>query len=232
MKKSFLFTFVFLSVTTMLLAFGDTETRSLKSFEQLSVATGIEAIIEKGTTNSIKIDADGVDLDKVKTEVSGDRLTVKIENKWKIGWTSKRKVIVHITYTETLDDIEASSGASIYSEDILTGGELDLDASSGSRIDVEVDVQKLGGEVSSGATIKLSGRADRFTGEASSGSSLGSYDLAVDNADLDASSGSSVKVTVNDKIVANASSGASVKYKGNPSNTNIDKSSGGSVKRQ
>lgn len=220
------------SFATILLAFGDTETRSLKSFDELSVATGIEAIIEKGSENKIMIDAEGVELDRIKTEVSGDRLTVKIENKWKIGWTSKRKVKVYITYTETLNDIETSSGASLYSENILNGGNLDLDASSGSKIEVEVDADNLTAEVSSGATIDVAGRADTFSGESSSGSSLGSYDLNVNKAKLDASSGSSIKVTVKNNLTANASSGASVKYKGNPSNTDIDKSSGGSVRQQ
>jgi hypothetical protein len=231
MKKSILTTLILIITASLLSAFGDKETRSLKSFADINVSTGISATLERGTTNKIDIEVEGIELDKIETSVSNGRLVVKIENNWKLGWSRKRKVKVHITYTEELHKITSSSGSSIFSEETIESGELELEASSGSRLEVNIDTNKLNGESSSGSTLKVSGRATSIDVEASSGSSFGSYDLVSDNADLQASSGSSIKLTVNKSLKADASSGSSVRYRGNPEKTDIDKSSGSSVSR-
>lgn len=232
MKKSILLTFLLSILASVIWSYGDTETRTLKAFSEISVSAGIQATLEKGNSNKIEIDAEGIDLDKVITKVDGNKLTVKIESSWwKIGWTNnKRKVKVHVTYTEDLEDISASSGASVSSEDVIASTRLSLEASSGSRIEIEVENDNLSVDVSSGAGINLSGSAAKVKVDVSSGSSFDSYDLVANDASLDASSGASIKITVNGQLKASASSGASIKYNGSPTMTDIEKSSGGSVR--
>jgi hypothetical protein len=48
---------------------------------------------------------------------------------------------------------------------------------------------------------------------------------------VETSSAGSVKVNVADALVANASSGGSIRYRGNPSKSITNSSSGGSVKK-
>lgn len=231
MKKSIFLVLVLLTATLVSWAYGDTETRSIKSFSEISVSAGIEATLEKGSANKIEIDAEGIDLDKVITKVDGDKLIVKIESSWwKMGWNSKRKVKVNITYTEELEEISSSSGASVYSNDVINSDRLRVQASSGARLELELDNNDLSADVSSGANMELSGSTKKLDVDVSSGSSFNSYDLVSDEAKLDASSGASIKVTVNKSIIASASSGASIKYNGSPDVTDIDKSSGGSVR--
>ena len=209
---------------------GDKETRSLKSFDAIRVSSGISATLIKSNENKIDIEATGIDLNKIETKVSGDELNVKIDQSWwKMGWNSKRKVNVVIYYTESLSSIESSSGSYIESDEIMDNDRLSVDAASGSKIELEVNTEKLQGDVSSGSTIVIDGTATIANIDASSGSSFRGSDLSVEDANLEASSGSSIKIKVSDKLKAEASSGASIKYGGNPSNTSIDKSSGGSV---
>ncbi len=211
---------------------GDKETRSLKSFEEVSVSSGISATLIKSDENKIDIEATGIDLDKIQTKVSGSELNVNIDQSWwKMGWNSKRKVNVTIYYTETLTSIESNSGSYIESDDVMDASRISVDASSGSKIDVEVDTEKLESDVSSGSTAVINGTATMANVDVSSGSSFRGSDLSVEDADLEAASGSSLKIKVSNKLKAEASSGASIKYDGNPSNTSIDKSSGGSVRK-
>jgi hypothetical protein len=231
MKKSIFLALVLISTVMTSWAYGDTETRSLKAFSEISVSAGIQATLEKGTVNKIEIDAEGIDLDKVITKVDGDKLIVKIESSWwKMGWNSKRKVKVVISYTEELEEISSSSGASVYGNNVIDSERLSVQASSGARLELEVSNNTLDADVSSGANMDLSGSSKKLKVDVSSGSSFNSYDLVTDEARLGASSGASIKVTVNKSLKASASSGASIKYNGSPDVTDIDKSSGGSVR--
>ena len=211
---------------------GDKETRSLKSFDGVKVSSGISATLVGSNENKIDIDATGIDLDKIEATVDGGTLNVKIDQSWwKMGWNSKRKVQVTIYYTEDLSSIESTSGAYITSDDIMDSDRLSVEASSGSKIDIEVDTERLSSEVSSGASIVIDGSADKAAVDVSSGSSFRGMDLTVEDADLDASSGASIKIGVTGDLKADASSGGSIKYDGDPSSTSIEKSSGGSVKK-
>lgn len=213
-------------------AFGDQETRSLKSFDGVKISSGIEATLIQGSENKINIEVEGIELDKIETSVENGTLKVKIDEKWwKMGWNKKRKVIVEVYFSEELEEITATSGASIYAKETIESEELSLDASSGSKIDISIDNHSVDCDVSSGASIMLDGNTDHAKIDVSSGSTMKGLDLEVNEAILSASSGASIKINVNDKIKANASSGGSIKYDGNPSNTNINKSSGGSVRK-
>jgi len=228
MKKSIL---LFLSIAVSLIAYGqDSETRSLSNFDEISVATGIDATIVSGNKNEIKITAKGVDLDKVSSEISNGELVVKIKRKWNDWSSRKTDVTAVITYAQELEGVSSSSGASVHSENSIVSDKLELDASSGSSLEVAVQCREVIVEISSGARIETSGSTSDLTIDMSSGSTYKGYDLSAKNANIEGSSGASAQISVNNSLEADVSSGASVKYKGSPSNKDIDKSSGGSVR--
>jgi len=82
---------------------------------------------------------------------------------------------------------------------------------------------------SSGSDARLSGRAKFFTASSSSGSDINARDLEAQVCKVNVSSGADATVTATDELHANASSGADVRYYGNPKVVDIDESSGGDV---
>lgn len=211
-------------------ALASTETRSLDNFSKISVSSGIKAVLVKGTKNQITIEADDVELDKIETEVSGEKLRVKIEESWwKFNWGKKRKVSVVITYTSELSGISASAGSNITSDNIISGNNLDINSSSGANLKLEIDAASVDASASSGAQLNLSGKAAKLDVDVSSGAGFNGYDLVSDDVEADASSGANARVWASNKIKANASSGGNISYKGSPGSKDVNKSSGGSV---
>ena len=125
----------FLALFTMVsLTFGQSETRNLSSFDEVSISSGINATLVKGSTNKAEVEAEGIELDKVVTDVSDGELKVQIDSKWwKGGWGKKRKVNVVITYTEELHEISTSAGSRVTNEGVIKTSSLELSASSGSN---------------------------------------------------------------------------------------------------
>ncbi len=220
--------------------------RSLAPFTEVSTQEGIEAILTKGSKESARIDADGIDVRDVITDVSGGVLRLELE-----GSNHRNvEVTVYVTFVE-LEGLKASSAGSIRVKDkvladddfgikcssagdiqvTVEADEMDIDVSSAGKVDVVVDVSQLDMEVSSAGDIEVEGVSKYVDASASSSGDIHGYDLSCDEADLKASSGASIKLTVKEKLDGRASSGGSIRYEGNPKYVDADSSSGGSVRR-
>jgi hypothetical protein len=129
-----------------------------------------------------------------------------------------------------LEALHASSGSDVRSENTLEGSSFKVKASSGSDVYLDVIYKNLSMDCSSGSDARLSGKAKNFEAEASSGSDIHAKELKTQNAKLRASSGSDISVSVSDELTARASSGADIKYYGNPKMKDTNESSGGDVR--
>ncbi|MEE9373601.1 MAG: head GIN domain-containing protein [Saprospiraceae bacterium] len=211
----------------------DIEVRELGNFSRVAVATGINLILVPGNTNEAEIEVDNIDLEDIITKVEGRKLIIKVKGKnwgWKLGKRTRRKVNVTLTYKD-INEISASSGARVTSDYALVNEEIEVSASSGSSVNLEIEGNDVEASASSGATITLSGECNTLDASVSSGSRIKGSDLEASDVEASASSGASMRIWAKESLYARASSGGTVKYKGNPEKMRKKKSSGGSVKQ-
>jgi hypothetical protein len=119
-----------------------------------------------------------------------------------------------------------SAGSDIESEGLITFRDLDIEASAGSDLKLNLEATSVSLRVSSGSDARLQGSARNFESVASSGSDINAYDFEVENATLECSSGSDVKVFVTETMNVKASSGSDVHYRGDPKLLDVNTSSG------
>ena len=203
-----------------------TENRSVTSFKGVKVAEGIDAYLKKGTKEAIRVEVTGVKLGDVITEVSGDYLKIHMEE----GSYRNQVVKVYVTYVE-INKLSASSASNIFADGPIKTKRLTLSASSAGTIDIQIEVDELEASASSAADLELKGKARSIEIDASSAGEVDAYELTVEAADVEVSSAGSAKVSVTKDIRAEASSGGSIRYRGNPERSNTNSSSGGSVKK-
>lgn len=218
--------------STFLLA--QVENLDLKTFNKIDVATGVEVSIYEGSPRA-EISMIKGDREDLIVEVSGSELIIKFKSKsWGlISGNNNRKAKVKV-YTGTyIKSIEASSGASVYSDLTFEADKFSVDASSGASLAIGVEADKVDAEASSGASLSIDGTTRELDVDASSGASLNAKKLEAKSVEAEASSGASISVWATKEIEADASSGASIRYRGNPSDTNLSPSkySGGSISK-
>lgn len=204
------------------------ETRSIGSFDEISVSEAITVELKKGSKEEAIVEVEGADLDDIVTEVSGDRLRVEMRN----GGRNYRNanVKVYVTYVE-LEEIDVSSAADVYSDGVISTEKLDVEVSSAGDVDIEVDVDVLEVRVSSAGDMEVKGRANKQYVKVSSSGDYDGYDLESKIAEVDASSSGDARVFVTEKLDADASSAGSISYRGDPEKVYADSSSGGRVRR-
>lgn len=203
------------------------ETRQLGAFKGVKAGEAIDVYLKKGSAESARVEVERVDLDDVLTEVSGGYLKVHMRDG---NYRNRGTVKVYVTYV-TLERISASSAANVFSEGTIKAGTLDVAASSAASVELAVDAEDMSVDVGSAGDVTLEGKARVLTIEASSAGSIDAYNLECEKVDATASSAGSAKITVTKSLRAEASSGGSIRYRGNPTSSNTDSSSGGSVKK-
>lgn len=200
-------------------------TRNLSSFSEISVSEAIKVELVKGNTEKAEVEVSGTDAENVLTEVSGGRLKVHMASgNWK-----NVDAYVKVTY-RSLEEIDVSSAGRVSTESAITSDRMEMDISSAAKADLIFNVGQMEVDISSAGSLNAEGEVDEIEVDVSSAGSMSAYDLECKTADLAASSAGSVKITVTQQIDARASSGGSIRYKGNPDKERVSSSAGGSVR--
>ena len=182
-----------------------------EEFTEVHASEGLDVFVTQGNDFSINVEADENIIDIIGTDIRNGRLKVHaIEN---IGRATKN---VYVTLPE-VTALSTSSGADLIGQNTIRANKIELDASSGSDLEVEVDAAEVSADTSSGADIKVSGSTDVLYADASSGSDIKARGLMAKRCTADASSGSDISVNVSESLTADASSGADISYTGDAS---------------
>jgi hypothetical protein len=201
------------------------ETRKVtEKFTEISAAEGLDVFVTQGDEFKILVEADENVIELIATDIREGKLRVHaIEN---IGRATKN---IYVSLPE-ITVLESSSGADLIGQNEIKAEKLDLEASSGSDLEVEVVASEIEADASSGADIKISGQTDVLYADASSGADIKARGLLAKRCNADASSGSDISVNVSESLTADASSGADISYSGDPE-VSKKKSVSGSVRK-
>ena len=193
-------------------------------FTEVSAAEGLDVFVTQADDFKISVEADENVIDLIATDIRDGRL--KIHTTENIGRATKN---IYVSLPE-VTAVSSSSGADLVVQNVLEVDQLEVDASSGSDIEIEVNAREINANTSSGADIKISGKTEMLYADASSGSDIRAKRLEAKSCNANASSGADIDVNVSESLIADASSGADISYSGEPS-VKKSKSASGSVRK-
>lgn len=200
------------------------EIRKVSGFDAIEVGDGIDVYLSMGTSEQVEVETAGDLLEHLVTEVNGGILRIYFDRSF--TWNKAAKVYVEAI---NINKINTSGGSDLTGENVLETRDLELKASGGSDIKLEVKTKNLEAGISGGSDILLSGYTEFLQANTSGGSDLKAFELIAQRADLHASGGSDIKVFVEDELDAHASGGADIIYKGNPHAINSESSSSADI---
>lgn len=219
------------------------EFRKSGNFSKIEVESGIELIYSENSNLSIKAEAENEkDLRNIVTEVKGKTLRIYYATEKKTTIANPLKIYVN---ANSVNSFKAVSNAKIVFKNLVKSEEIQIDVASGasfngmlaqnSKVTInastgatfcgQVETDYLSGNFKTGATVSLSGKAKKAVLYTSSGSFCTAKNLALENAKINAKELSSVLINGRGKIYANAESGSSITYFGQPKTVNIAENS-------
>lgn len=223
-----------LGITLLLAIWGstafaqNTETRNLSSFSRVSIGISGDVELREGNQSSIKIQATGVDLSEIETEVLGNKLRIR----WKRGyrnWRRRARVKVWLTY-KSLNEVGIAGSADVIAKSVIRGNDLYLKISGSGNFEGQIAVKNLETKISGSGRLNISGNTNSQMIGISGSGSVRAYELKSNSAEVRISGSGSARLSVKNALTARISGSGSVRYKGNPPRI-ISKSSGsGSVR--
>ncbi len=196
-------------------------------FDAIKVSRGLDVYLTQSDDISIVVEADQNLHDIIMTEVENNVLRIYAEEN--IHFASSKKVKVSF---KDINKITSTSGSDVYSTNTIVTENLELKTTSGSDMELDIDVKVLECKSTSGSDLRLSGKADKIYAEATSGSDIKAGNLKSKSCDARASSGADITIYTSDELYAKASSGGDIKYYGNPEKVSKSDGVSGSIRKQ
>jgi Putative auto-transporter adhesin, head GIN domain len=208
------------------------EKRNVSGYHAVEVSGGIDLYLSEGEESVAISASETKHRDRIKTEVKNGVLKIWYEynnSHVKIDW-GNRKMKAYVSY-KALDKVGASGGSDVLVYGAIKSPSLKVDVSGGSDFEGKVEVNNLNVGASGGSDVRISGTAKQLEIDASGGSDFKGYELAADICNLQASGGSDVYITINKELIADASGGSDVHYKGAGLIREIKSSGSSSIKK-
>lgn len=192
--------------------------------------SGFDVTLKQGPTSSAVISVDSRLQPYLRATVSDGVLSLGFDNLptaiQRQNLSRKAEVTVN-----TLEKLNVHSGAYVHGSGNFTADECDVEVHSGAQVkEINITAKEVEVSVHSGARAVLSGSTDKLEASTASGASADLTDLRAKEVQAGASSGSTIGCWATNSIKGRASSGATIRYKGNPAHTDNNSSSGGSVR--
>lgn len=206
-----------------------TEKRTVEgNFKSIEVNNSIDLVIEQSDKMEIVVEADDNLQKHITTKVENGTLVISFD-KNSFSNAGSKKVTVKMP---VIDELEATSSATITSKNTLKGENIRLNTSSGATIDISIESDTITCDTSSGSSITINGKALKMETTASSGSEINATKLLANEITADVSSGASINVHPIVSLLAEASSGGDISYDIQPKTIQKKTSSGGTISQE
>lgn len=196
---------------------------NIGDFNTLKVYDKIPVELVASSKNYVELE--GLNADDIKLENTSGELRVKLTGT-KILQGDGSNVIVHY---KSLQDIQASQGSKIHSDDTLKASKLNITSNEGSSIKLSVSAKNLEVKINSGGEVILSGTANVQTVVANSGGKYYSKTLKAENSTLTTNAGGYIEATSTESVDAKTRAGGVIDIYGKPAQRNQKKVIGGKI---
>ncbi len=156
------------------------ETRNVSTFTKISFRVPGKLYLKQGSPQKVEIEGKKDVLEKIETEVDGDRLVIGKEGKW-MDWSwgdNDDKVNVYITVKD-IEGLSVSGSGDLIGQGKIASSELDLNVSGSGSLQLEAIVNgDLEADVSGSGEIVLKGSSRNYNSDVS-GSGRIDMDVAI-----------------------------------------------------
>jgi hypothetical protein len=193
------------------------EPRNLSGFHAIKISNAFTVYISQGNEDAVAISASKAEYKaKIITKVENGVLIIRFDEDkkfWK-GWNGDKQKLTAYISIKKIDRLDVSGACDVFFEDGISSEDLSVKLSGASDLKGKIDAKKLGFNISGASDATISGNAAELSVDASGASDFKGYELVANYCDAKASGASSVNITVNKELNANASGASSVRFKG------------------
>lgn len=201
------------------------ERREIESFDKINVFGNIYVEMIQGEKESLDIVTRNVNISDIDIELEEKTLKIKMKSNL---FDDEAEVKIKVVYNE-LREISSNAAAEIIVKDLIKTDKLFLNATSGARIKLSVELNAIDIKAYQGAHIDITGNSKLQESFVNTGGILSGSNFTSSEVFIKMNTGGKAEIIVKDKLEAGVNTGASLNYFGTPENENIKTSLGGKI---
>ncbi len=202
------------------------EDRKVGNFSSISVSGNYKVILKQDSSMAIKVTADDNLLKYIKTEIEGDRLRIYSKR----NLCNNGQLVINVG-VKNLDEVKASGAVEIESDGKVTTQDLHFKLSGATKVTMDLNAGNVTTNGSGVTELNLKGQATSHDIDLSGVGRVYAFDFVVGSCQIQTSGAGHCEVNVLNSLTVHTSGASDVKYKGNPSSVNADKSGASSVEK-
>ena len=205
------------------------QTRDLPSFSAIAVEISSHVIIKQGSPQSVRLEGDAKDLDKIDTKVRGDELVIKTFKS--SGWNNNLgQVTIYITVPD-LESVAVSGSGDVTSDGRIKSEFLELRVSGSGDIELEAEAEEMESKISGSGRIVLSGNTGSNKVTISGSGRVRAEELRAKECTVRISGSGNCRIDVSERLEVSVSGSGNVSYKGDPKKVYSNISGSGNLLR-
>lgn len=203
-----------------------TQSRNIDSFSRLEISGAYKVNLKQDSGKTITLSGDDNILKYIHVDNDGDKLHIYSKK----SLCSSGDITLNISVSK-LTELRASGAISFVTDGQLTTGDLNLHFSGACSGELNLNAANVTTDGSGATELTLKGQATSHHVDVSGQGTLHAFDFVVGSYDIQSSGASDCEINVLKSLEVHSSGSSDVKYKGNPSNVQNDKSGAGSVSK-
>ncbi|MBA6157008.1 DUF2807 domain-containing protein [Tenacibaculum sp. S7007] len=203
-----------------------TKTRSIDSFDKVSVGGSFDVNLIDGKEGKITIEGEENLITYIETEVRNGKLKVQFKENTNIRTT--RKITVTIPFEE-IEAISLGGSGNVTVKKRIKADSAAFSIGGSGNIIANIDANTVKASIGGSGNIKLKGKTDNFKCSLAGSGSIKAYDLDANSLKASIAGSGSVQTSVSTKIKASVVGSGSVYYKGNPKHIDTNSIGSGDV---
>lgn len=132
--------------------------RNVGNFSEISLNCSADLFISQGSSSKVVVKADENLLEKIETDVSGDKLKIDID-----GSISRSTTMEVYVTVKNLHEIRVNGSGDVESENTISGIGLDVGINGSGNIELDLDMKNVSGSISGSGDMELSGVKGDFS---------------------------------------------------------------------
>jgi hypothetical protein len=210
----------------------EVQDRHLSGFSSIDVSGSFDVFISQGSTESVKVEAERNDMDKIVTEVKNGVL--HIDNKRSMGGMSwdwgNRKRIVRVV-VRNINALNVNGSGDVAFTDGLHVKSLSMMVRGSGDVDGRIEAETLECGLSGSGDVLLSGSADNVTIKSSGSGDLDARKLQTVNTAVKSSGSGDTAVNASQRVDAKLSGSGDISYTGTAKQVSTSKTGSGDISR-
>lgn len=196
----------------------------VKPFDEIDIEGALKVILKQDSTYAIKIEADSAVMDRIKVDVSGSKLTLKMKEGSYCGTDS---ILIYAGIGE-LKELNSAGAVNLRSDGTINGKDLEMHFAGSSDISLNLSVANLETSMDGVGKLNLSGQAGSHKLTTTGSSETTAYNFTSGVYDIHITGTGKASINVLNELKVRTDGSSTIYYKGNPKK--IDEKKSGAAK--